>query len=332
MARKIKDPLSRINDLLASSEREFKREFLAMVEAMRDQISITELARLLETGRMDQALQMLEAAAKKLGVTWSKSFVRAGTSTAAHVNRHVPIIDFSFDQTNAAAVEAMRRNRLRLIRGFTDQQRQTVRQALAEGIERGLNPIDQARLFRDVVGLTPYQQRIVSNYRRNLEEGDKAALERALRDRRYDRSAQRAIDGEKLPKKQIDKMVEAYRRRMINQRAETIARTESLRAVHEGIYNTYEQAIEQGVVQEKELKRTWNTAADRRVRHSHNFMDGQERSFKEAFVSGNGARLMYPTDPDAPADDTVNCRCVVATTMELPSLETAGVRVEIQGL
>lgn len=333
MARKVKDPISRINDLLASSEREFKREFVRMVELMRDQLSMTELTRLLERGRVDQALGLLEAAASKLGVAWSKSFSRAAVSTAAHVNRHVPIIDFSFDQTNTAAVEAMRRNRLRLIRGFTDQQRRTVRQALADGVEQGLNPRDQARLFRDSIGLTPYQERIVRNYRRNLEEGDKAALERALRDRRFDPSAQRAIDGQTLPKKQIDKMVEAYRRRMINHRAETIARTESLRAVHEGVHNTYEQAIDQGVLNEQDLKRTWNTAGDRRVRHSHSSMDGQEKSFREPFISGNGSRLMYPTDPSGPAEDTVNCRCVVATTMDLGDAHNmAGISVEIEGL
>lgn len=331
MARRVKDPIARIEKLLAQSEREFQREFLSMVQAMRDEISLARLTRFLERGQIDQALSLLEAAAKKLGIVWTRGFVRAGESTAAHINRYVPVIDFSFDQTNYSAVEAMRMNRLRLIRGFTDQQRLTTRQALAAGIEQGLNPREQARLFRDSIGLTPYQERVVRNYRRQLEEADVGALERELRDRRYDGSVRRAIDGAKIPKAQVDRMVEAYRRRMVNLRAETIARTESLRAVHQGVQNTYQQAVDEGVLQAQELVRTWNTASDSRVRDSHSSMDGQKRAFNEPFVSGNGSRLMYPTDPSGPAEDTINCRCVVAVTMNLESSDVAGVRVSIEG-
>jgi len=333
MARKVKDSIARIEELIATSDRKFRKTFLDMVKLMRAEISLTRLTRLLEQGRIDQALGLLEAAANKLGVTWNQSFTSAGFSTAEHINRHVPIIDFDFDQTNFGAVEAMRRNRLRLIRGFTDQQRLATRQALASGIERGLNPRDQARLFRDSIGLTPYQERIVRNYRQNLEEGDSRALERELRDARFDGAARRAVAGEKLPKAQIDKMVERYRERMVALRAETIARTESLRSVHEGVQNTYDQAIEDGVLQENQLKRTWNTASDSRVRDSHRPMDGQEKALREPFVTGNGARLMYPTDPNGPAEDTINCRCVVAVTMDLETFDVGGgVSIDIQGV
>lgn len=332
MVRKIKDPVARIEELIATTEREFRREFVRMVEMMRNEIPLKKLTRLLEQGKIDEAVGLLEAAANRLGIAWARGYMRAGDSTAAHINRYVPIIDFSFDQTNFAAVEAMKMNRLRLIRGFTTQQRQTTRQALASGIEQGLNPREQARLFRDSIGLTPYQERIVRNYRRNLTEGDPAALERQLRDRRFDGSVQRAIDGQRLPKAQIDKMTETYRQRMINLRAETIARTESLRAVHEGVQNTYEQAVDQGVLLEERLVRTWNTASDGRVRHSHRSMDGQQRAFKEPFQTGNGSLLMYPTDPVGPAEDTINCRCVVAVTMELLPEEVAGVTLDVRGV
>ena len=331
MVRRIKDPVARIEALIATAEAEFRREFLVMVQAMRQEISMTRLISMLESGRMDQALQMLEAAAAKMGVVWSRVFTRAGYDTAVHINRYVPVIDFSYDQTNTAAVEAMKRNRLRLIRGFTDQQRRTTRQALTAGIEQGLNPREQALLFRDSIGLTPYQESVVRNYRRQLQEGDPGALERQLRDRRFDGSARRAIDGEKLPKSQIDKMVSRYRERMIAARAETIARTESMRAVHEGVFDTYQQAVDAGVIRPEDLIRTWNTASDGRVRHSHQTMDGQQRGFDEPFVTGNGARLMYPTDPGGPAEDTINCRCTVAVTMNVDGADLADIRVEIQG-
>lgn len=305
---------------------------MEMIEAVRAEVSIGRIASLLESGRTGEALELLEAGANALGVEWSRSFTASAFDTASHIKRHVPVMDFDFDQTNYGAVEAMRRNRLRLIREFTNKQRQATRQALAAGVEQGLNPREQARLFRDSIGLTAYQEQIVRNYRRDLEDGSANALSRELRDRRFDGAARRAVDGQKLPKGQIDKMVERYRQRMISQRAETIARTESLRAVHEGALATYKQAVEEGVVEEDQLKRVWNSASDSRVRHSHRTMDGQQRALDEPFVSGNGAKLMYPTDPSGPADDTINCRCVVAVTMDLENADTSGVRVRIEGL
>jgi len=332
MARKVKDSLARIEELVASSDRRFRRTFLEMVRLMREELNLTQIATLLEQGRVEQALGLLEAAAAKLGVAWSESFTAAGFSTAQHINRHVPVIDFDFDQTNTGAVEAMRRNRLRLIRGFTDQQRLATRQALASGIEQGLNPREQARLFRDSIGLTPYQERIVRNYRRDLIEGNSSALDRELRDRRFDGSARQAVEaGGGLPKTQVERMVERYRQRMINLRAETIARTESLRAVHEGVENTFQQAIEDGVLVQQQLTRTWNSASDSRVRDSHREMDGQKRPFGQPFTTGGGYHLMYPTDPNGPPEETINCRCVVSTTMDVEGADLSGIRLTIQG-
>ena len=52
----------------------------------------------------------------------------------------------------------MQAERLRFIREFTDGQRDATRVAMVDGIERGLNPIAQARNFRSSVGLTARQQ------------------------------------------------------------------------------------------------------------------------------------------------------------------------------
>jgi uncharacterized protein with gpF-like domain len=56
---------------------------------------------------------------------------------------------------------------------------------------------------------------------------------------------------------------------------------------------------------------TWNTAGDERVRESHADMEGQQVPLGQPFVSGLGNDLMYPGDPSAPAEDVINCRCVV---------------------
>jgi len=40
-------------------------------------------------------------------------------------------------------------------------------------------------------------------------------------------------------------------------------------------------------------------------------MDGQEVGLEEPFTDGDGNRLMFPGDPNAPPATTVSCRCVV---------------------
>ena len=63
----------------------------------------------------------------------------------------------------------------------------------------------------------------------------------------------------------------------------------------------------------------WLTARDSRVRKGgpnradHRAMDGQTRKLGEPFVTLRGHRLLFPGDRSlgAPADEVVNCRCVI---------------------
>jgi uncharacterized protein with gpF-like domain len=145
-----------------------------------------------------------------------------------------------------------------------------------------------------------------------LENNSTSALGRALRDRRFDASVERAVAaGEPLEPEQIDRMVGRYRDRMLAMRAETIARTESLSVVSLARHEATKQAMEQAGFSADEVKRTWRATKDKRTRDSHSEMDGQTVGFDEPFVSGDGNELMYPGDPSAPASDRINCRCTV---------------------
>ena len=298
----ITDPQSRIERLIAGAEARFQVEFLAAIAALRDSIDLDELADLLATGRHSEAFAMVGSAAARLGTISTETFIVAGTGTADWLNAEVAGIQFDFDAVNTRAVNAMRENRLRLVTGFTEQQRAATQQALIGGIERGVNPREMARLFRDSIGLTPTQERWVRNYERALRDLDAGALRRELRDRRFDRSVRRAIrEGEPLTQDQIRKMVQRYRERALKLRSETIARTEALRSVHEGTAEMYQQAIDGGKLLPDQLIREWNTAADERVRDfangaqtSHRTMHHQTRMLGEPFVSGAGNMSLHP--------------------------------------
>ena len=110
-------------------------------------------------------------------------------------------------------------------------------------------------------------------------------------------------------------MTEDYRQNWIDMRARTISRTEALRAAHQGTDELYQQSIDSGQIDRTALVRTWICGPKTKhgPRPSHAFMDNQTRLIGEAFMSGNDNALMFPGDPDAPVEETANCRCTVTT-------------------
>ncbi len=314
------DRADRLADLVRRATSDMGRAaqsgFLAAVSATG---TLTDLADLIGQGRPDEAIQTAaNAGAVRIYDSYSGVYSVAGAKTAAFLEGALDVT-IGFDRVNHRAVNYMQNQRLRLISELTDQQRAATREALVDGIRRGLNPNAQARNFRASIGLTQNQQRHVQNYRTYLSrtaEGDATALNRELRDRRFDGSIRRSITtGEPLSPAQIDRMTERYRDRYRAFRTRTIARTEALSAVHSASHEAYLQAIDEGHIDEANLIRTWITANDDRVRLTHLAARGQQRGMRERFSVG-GALLLHPGDPSGPRREVVNCRCDVTTRIK----------------
>lgn len=309
------EALSRINSLLSSADRSVRQAFLSMVAQVKDTWTLDYLASVLGSGDIERALLVATQNASVLGSTTNTVYTTSASGAAADLTAALGV-RLAFDQVNHRAVEEMRSNSLRLIREFTQQQRDALRTTMVEGVTQGINPRDVARLMRGSVGLTDHQMGAVLNYRRLLEQSSSEALNRALRDRRFDPTVARAIArGQSLSPEQVSRMVERYQQRYVARRAETIARTESLRAVHQGANEMYRQALDAGHIQDGEVERVWNATLDSRTRDSHAEMDGQRVGMNEPFTTGDGYSIMYPGDPSAPGSETINCRCAV--TVEL---------------
>lgn len=306
-------------DRVIKAERPMVRAAMNAIAAARDSPgTLRQLSRLISDGRIEDAVN---AAARAGAINVSNGsaavYVESGVATSAHLST-VLSVDASFDQVHDLAVTHIRQNRLDLVREWTDAQRGVARQSLTEGVEQGWNPIRQARDFRSSTGLTAHQDRAVRNYRRLLARtsvGDSAALRRELRDRRFDRTVARAVrNREPLSEAQINRMTARYRERMILRRSQTIARTEALRSVHAGNHDAFRQAVEGGHIRANEIRRTWVTARDERVRDTHVLAGGQTVGLEEPFVVGAGM-LLYPGDPSGPAAETVNCRCAITVRL-----------------
>jgi len=303
--------------LIRSADPKIRDSFGVLVAFLRKENSLNALAALIEAGQTDLALASLDLAAER----FANSIVNITSGAASEISDGLSRslgIQVSFDATNVDAVLAFQQNRLRLIREFTNGQRAAVRESLTQGIRDGLNPRQQARGFRDSIGLTGNQQRAVNNFRSALQRNSSEVFSRKLRDRRFDSKIQSAINNKTpLGSADIERMVGRYRERFIKFRSEVIGRTEALRAAHEGAEVAFEQAVSKGHFPPEAVRRIWNTAADERVRSSHTSMHLLEARVNEPFPSGLGNLLLYPGDAAAPPEDTIQCRCVLATRVSL---------------
>lgn len=314
----VTDPVSRITKVAAYQARRIKRVFLTSVKLIEDSNTLTQIAELLEEGRFEEALASVDKAGALLGDSYGAALSDSAMKTAAWLSSSALDVVVSFDQVNTRAVAAMQANKLRLVSQFTQQQREASRQAIIRGVTEGANPIEQARAFKQSIGLTTKQEAAVNNYRRLLTGASESKTEasqvmaRALRDKRFDRTVARAArEGVPLTEKQINKMVGRYREKMIKYRSEVIARTESMRAVSEGQNEMYQQAIDNGDLTQEGVKRKWVAAKDERTRSSHTRLNGTVRMMGEVWMGDEGP-LRFPRDPDAPGAETIQCRCFLS--------------------
>jgi hypothetical protein len=314
--------------LLTAIEGQLRRAWIAMIGHLRETHSVTQIAGRMQVQDPGAVLHGLEEAAASFAAAEHNAYVTAGQTAARWLRRQfakraacgVAKKLFNFDPGDATAVAWAEQNRLDLIREITREQRVLIRDALIGGATSGVNPRVTAAEIRDAIGLTAFQERAVRRYRAALERGHyTAALQRELSSGVSDRTiaAARAA-GRELTSAPIDAAVARYRANYVAMRAETIARTEALRVAHQGTEELYRQAIARGDLERDQLERTWNHTAGAKRKNERSFhrsMHGQTRPYGEPFVSGQGTELRYPGDPDAPADETICCHCVLSTRL-----------------
>lgn len=307
--------LEKIDQLLTAQEARFRRAFLDYVRLVQSEAVMAQITELLEARKVQEAFDILESYIARWADTLARIQADVGEATAAELAAILPAeitVAISFDPSNPRAAALVRTQRLGLIREFSRGQLAAVQQAITRALNEGGGAQETARAFRDAIGLTVRQEAAVASYRLALQNGQRDALDRALRDRRFDDRVGQAIEGTRpLTQRQIDQMVARYRARSIAARAETIARTEAGRATAEAREEAVDQMVETAGISRADLDDIWNSTRDERTRDWHDSMRGQVRGRDGYFVDGKGQRLRYPHDPQAPANTTISCRCVL---------------------
>lgn len=323
-----------IEPLLDEWGPEIEKAFLASVDLIRTDVEFQRLVDRVAAGDISGALDALHIETAAFA-QFTSSLASAFASGGAAGVKSMPARSFDgsrlvvrFDGAAPEAERWLKDHSSNAVKDIVDDQLTMVRNALSAGMARGSNPrtvaldlvgrIDQAtgKRIGGLIGLTTKQEAVV---RRSAEElaGNaedlRAYLERKLRDKRFDRYVLAAIkDGKPIPADIRQRMVDRYKDNMLRFRGENIGRTEALGVLHRGRYQAFAQAIASGQVTPNEVQRTWQTAHDSRVRHSHSAMSGQTIGFYEYYTTPNGAKLLYPGDPNGPAAEIINCRCTEA--------------------
>lgn len=316
------------NKLISTWEVRLQKAFLESVRNITSSVDLTHLANMITAGDVEGAIRAVNLDPKMFR-PFEKTFEQAvevgGNGAVSSLpplrNADGGRVVFQFGVRDFAAEQWQRNYSSTMITEITNDQRAMVRRFLTTAMEGGYNGRSVALDLvgrvgptgvrsGGVIGLTSSQQQWVQNYADELSSGNLNALTRELRDRRFDKMVRRAFEnGEDLTADQIDTMTTTYRNRALRYRGEAIGRSESITALHQGQELALEQAIQENVIERKNLSYIWRAAKDDRTRDSHRVMDGQKQPAGQDFVTGNGSHLRFPGDPDGPPEEVINCRC-----------------------
>lgn len=312
---------NRWDQLIEHWDGQLRKAFLESVQNISDGARLSHIERMIENGDIEGAVKAVgldPASFRPFDKTISAAFEAGGVATAELAPAR---LQFQFNIRNPSAEEWLRRYSGDMIREIYDDQKQMIRDVLRRGMAEGLNPKTVARDLLGLrgpdghrrgglIGLTTTQERWASAYQVDLTTDPVKALTRKLRDKRFDKTIARYVGEEKpLPFELIRKIVASYRGRALRYRAETIARTEAMAALHQAQQEAIVQMLANGAVEAQQVAFIWRTAKDKRVRDTHHTMEGQKRDYGQSFKTGAGVWIRWPGDDAAPASETINCRC-----------------------
>ncbi len=203
----------RIRRRSAAISPEIARRQLAAYDLIARLLNESELARAVSTGTLDGLLARIFSDAEldplldNIRTLLDGLTIKAGRKAFADLPkafrevsrlRSAALYRKGFSILSPRVLDAARRLDTRVIEGLKAEIRETVRQRAMAGLELGENPRATARAMREVLGLAPNQEEAIRNFERMLRAGDREALTRALRDKRFDATLKRAFEA-KVP-------------------------------------------------------------------------------------------------------------------------------------
>jgi hypothetical protein len=211
-----------------------------------------------------------------------------------------------FNAYHPNVVQFAREKSAELVAGIPRETKQIIAEVIARGAERGLTVVEQARAIREVVGLPPNWAHAPQALAAELRSGEISSATSRRMSAVLKQQIRSAAANDEMTEAFIKKAAAEYSASLINARALTIARTESIRAANFGLTESWEQAVDQGVLPSTS-RQFWIVTPDDRlcpICSRIPEMNPEGRELGESFMSPEG-----PVDlPPAPHP---NCRCAV---------------------
>jgi hypothetical protein len=330
MARK-PSAKNQIRALLDELEPKVQQAFFDSIDNLKSNVELNRIIERLEQQDIDGAMRALNidpAAYRPLQKATEDVFESGGNQGAKKVPKtpEAATTTFRFDIRHPTAEQDLRQYSSTLVTRITEDQRQAVRDALADGIAQGRAPRRTAldivgrlssvtgRREGGIIGLSVPQAKYVENMRQRLLSGDKEELKKVLtmqrRDRRFDRTILAAINnGTKLDQATVDRMTMRYADRLLLLRGETIARTETMTAFNKGQMASMGQAIAEGRVAASLVVKIWHAFLDERTRFTHRILNNTSVAFYDKFQTARGRFMAHPGDPEGGVEECACCRC-----------------------
>jgi uncharacterized protein with gpF-like domain len=333
--KSVNEEIAAIEKIIARGENAFRKAFAEYLATIKSAAMLKAIRQFLERNDIEALISHINSAQKPFGKVLSELMLAAGTNEVATLKPKIerelkrvapkglptPVVGIEFEIANPRAAAILQARTQNFIREINEAQRTVINQILTDAQLQGGHPRGFKGLAEEIhsnIGLTARQQRAVANYEKLLRAGSKEALQRDLRDRRFDGTVRRA-DEKPLTEEQINRMVSAYRSKYERYRADTIARTESHAAVNQARQEALQQSMEQSGIDADEVTLVWRATKDKRTRDQHSLEGGQKVKFGQPFVMADGSRLMHPGDRSlgAPGSQVIGCRCAVTTEIVL---------------
>lgn len=279
-AVKPEDPEWKLLHRVADSKLDrVKKAFLLAIAATQEKVVVTRMAEALQAGDLASVENMIDWGTFGAGFGVVKDVFReivdeVGKATARELSKKLKV-ELRFDLLNPRAVEFINQHTGELITQITEESRQAIRAIIRQAFEEGGHPYQQARKIKQHIGLTERQSRAVENLRRRLIE-----------------------DG--VSKTKADKRAEDYAKRLLRDRAERIARTETMTASNAGQHLAWLDAKDKGMLPENFMKEYITTPDDRRCPYCLE-IDGQRKPIDAPFDTPYGPKMHPPIH--------VSCRC-----------------------
>jgi hypothetical protein len=196
----------------------------------------------------------------------------------------------AFDHLSPTVIDAVRSLETDALNTIKKSVKETVRAFVENGLRDGTPYREIARELRPTIGLAPNQAAAVRSFQRLLKGGDPAALERALRDRRFDATLARALgkDGTGLSAAQIKTMTDAYRRKFVAFNANVNVKQTTMDSYRVGQRLAWDNAKDAGVIPEGfETTKTWvHMDPQPNPRPEHQALNGETVAADQPYSTG----------------------------------------------